>query len=165
MAGGVATILGGVGWLHDKKTPTEYGGVNELGDSQRLRHRWSYLIGRLALGVSVATVLLGLAFRSSAAGTAVTVGLGGMIAVIAVWSLLASEPTHDFLTLAIVGFALLLSPWAAGFTGGESTAWTAWVAGGLAAALGVTGYLRDERMDFSVAVRDDSAAQYRKQFP
>ncbi len=120
MAGGVATILGGVGWLHDKKTPTEYGGVNELGDSQRLRHRWSYLIGRLALGVSVATVLLGLAFRSSAAGTAVTVGLGGMIAVIAVWSLLASEPTHDFLTLAIVGFALLLSPWAAGFTGGRA---------------------------------------------
>ncbi|MEZ0357347.1 SPW repeat protein [Mycobacterium sp. SA01] len=162
VAGGLATILGGVGWLHDK-TPTEYG-VNELGDSQRLRHPWSYLIGRLALGVSVATVLLALVFRSSAAGTAVTVGLGGMIAVVAVWSLLASEPTHDFLTLAIVGFALLLSPWAAGFTG-ESTAWTAWVAGGLAAALGIAGYLRDERMDFSTAVRDDSAAQYRKQFP
>lgn len=161
VAGGLAIILGGIGWTHDR-TPTEYG-INELGDSQRLRHPWSYLIGRLALGVGVASVLLGIAFRSTVAGTAVTIGLGGMIAVVAVWSLLASEPTHDFLTLAIMGFALFLSPWAAGFTG-ENIAWTAWVAGGLATALGVLGYLRDERLDFAAAVHDDSAVRYRKQF-
>ncbi|SBS77299.1 conserved membrane hypothetical protein [uncultured Mycobacterium sp.] len=161
LAGGVAVILGGIGWTHDR-TPTEYG-INELGDSQRLRSPWSYLTGRLALGVGVASVLLGIAFRSNVAGTAVTIGLGGMIAVVAVWSLLASEPTHDFLTLGIVGFALFLSPWVAGFAG-ENIGWTAWVAGALATALGVAGYLRDERLDFATAVRDDSAAQYRRRF-
>lgn len=161
LAGGVAAILGGIAWLHDR-TPTEYG-INELGDSQRLRSPWSYLIGRLALGVGVASVVLGIAFHSTVAGTAVTIGLGGMIAVVAVWSLLASEPTHDFLTLAILGFALFLSPWVAGFAG-ENIGWAAPVAGALATALGITGYLRDERSDFAIAVRDDSAAQYRRRF-
>lgn len=161
VAGGLALILGGIGWTHDR-TATEYG-INEMGDSQRLRNRWSYLIGRLALTVGLASVLLGIAFHSTPAGTAVNVGLGGMIAVIAVWSLLASEPTHDFLTLAITGFALFLSPWVAGFAG-DNLAWTAWVAGALAAALGVAGYLRDERLDFATAVRDDSAERYRRGF-
>ncbi len=161
LAGGVAAILGGIAWTHDR-TPTVYG-INELGDSQRLRSPWSYLIGRLALCVGVASVVLGIAFHSTVAGTAVTIGLGGMIAVVAVWSLLASDSTHDFLTLAIMGFALFLSPSAAGFTG-ENIAWTAWAAGGLATALGVVGYLRDERSDFAAAVHDDSAVRYRKQF-
>lgn len=161
VAGGLALILGGIGWTHDK-TQTEYG-INELGDSQRLRHLWSYLIGRLALIIGLASVLLGIAFHSTPGATAVTIGLGGMIAVVAVWSLLASEPTHDFLTLAIAGFALLLSPWVAGFAG-DNLAWTAWVAGALTTALGVAGYLRDERLDFATAVRDDSAEQYRRRF-
>lgn len=161
VAGGVAIILGGIGWTHDR-TPTEYG-INEMGDSQRLRHRWSYLIGRLALIIGLASVLLGIALHSTPGGTAVSIGLGGMIAVIAVWSLLASEPTHDFLTLAITGFALFLSPWVAGFVG-DNLAWTAWVAGALATALGVAGYLRDERLDFATAVRDDSAERYRRRY-
>lgn len=161
VAGGLAIILGGFAWTHDR-TPTEYG-ITEVGDSQRLRHPWSYWIGRLALIIGLASVLLGVALRSTAAGTAVTVGLGGMIAVVAVWSLLASEPTHNFLTLTITGFALFLSPWVAGFTG-DNLAWTAWVAGVLAAALGVVGYLQDERLDFATAVREDSAERYRERF-
>ncbi|MCV7150802.1 SPW repeat protein [Mycobacterium pyrenivorans] len=161
VAGGLAIILGGFAWTHDR-TPTEYG-ITELGDSQQLRHPWSFLIGRMALIIGLASVLLGIAFRSTAAGTAVTIGLGGLIAVVAVWSLLASEPTHNFLTLGITGFALFLSPWVAGFTA-DSLAWTAWVAGALATALGVVGYLRDERLDFATAVRDDSAERYRRRF-
>lgn len=161
VAGGLTAILGGIGWTHDK-TPTEYG-ISEPGDSQRLRNPWSYSIGRLALIVGLTTVLLGIAFRSTAAGTGVTVGLGGMIAVVAVWSLLSSEPTHDFLTLALIGFALFLSPWVAGFAG-DNIAWTAWVAGALATALGIVGYLRDERLDFATAVRDDSAERYRGRY-
>lgn len=161
IAGGLAIILGGFAWTHDR-TPTEYG-ISELGDSQRLRHPWSYLIGRLALIIGLASVLLGIAFHSTPAGTAVTVGLGGLIAVVAVWSLLASEPTHNFLTLAITGFALFLSPWVAGFAG-DDLAWTAWVAGALATVLGVAGYVRDESQDFATAVRDDSAERYRRRY-
>ncbi|MGK2882763.1 MAG: SPW repeat domain-containing protein [Mycobacterium sp.] len=161
VAGGLAIIVGGIGWTHDR-TPTEYG-ISEPGDSQRLRHAWSYRIGRLALAVGLASVVLGIAFHSTPAGAAVSVGLGGLIAVVAVWSLLASDPTHNFLTLAITGFALFLSPWAAGYAG-DTMAWTAWAAGALATALGVAGYLRDERLDFATAVRDDSAERYREQF-
>ena len=41
--------------------------------------------------------------HSSPVGLAVTIGLGGMTAVCAVWSLLAVDPTRDYLTLAVVG--------------------------------------------------------------
>jgi hypothetical protein len=161
LAGGLAVILGGFAWTHDR-TPTEYG-ITEWGNSQRLRHPWSYWIGRLALIIGVASVLLGAGLRSTAAATAVAIGLGGMIAVVAVWSLLASEPTRDFLTLAITGFALFLSPWVAGFAA-DKLAWTAWLAGALTTALGLAGYLQDERLDFATAVRDDSAERYRRRY-
>jgi hypothetical protein len=161
VAGGLSMTLGAVGWLR-RRMPTEYG-INEMGDSQRLRHPWSYLIGRLALAVGLGTVLLGIALPTTAAGTAVTIGLGVLIAVISVWSLLASDPTHDFLSLAITGFALFLSPWVAGFAG-DNSAWTAWIAGGVASALGIIGYLRDDRLDFATAVRDDSVERYRSRY-
>lgn len=161
VAGGLSMVLGAIGWTH-RRMPTEYG-INEGGDSQRLRNPWSYAIGRLALTVGLATVLFGIALPTTAAGTAVTIGLGGLIAVISVWSLLASEPTHDFLSLAVTGFALFLSPWVAGFAG-HSSAWTIWAAGALASALGVVGYLRDERLDFTTAVGDDSDERYRRRF-
>ncbi len=161
VAGGLALILGGIGWTQDKTQAQD--GMSEWGDSQHLRNGWSFWIGRLALAVGLASIVLGVALHSAPAGTAVTIGLGAMIAVVAVWSLLASEPTHDFLLLAIVGFAMFLSPWAAGYAG-TSIAWSAWAAGALATALGVAGYLRDERMDFAAAVREDSAERYRAQF-
>ncbi|GAA2572070.1 SPW repeat protein [Mycolicibacterium diernhoferi] len=161
LAGGLAVILGGFAWMHDRTT-TEYG-ISDVGDSQRLRHPWSYWIGRLALIVGLAAVLLSIGLPATAAPRAVTIGLGAMIAVVAVWSLLASEPTHNFLTLAIVGFALFLSPWVAAFSG-DGIAWTGWVAGGLATALGVAGYVRGERGDFATAVRDDSTERYRRRY-
>lgn len=161
VAGGLALTLGGVGWTRDKAESQD--GMSEWGDSQHLRNGWSLWIGRSALVVGFASIVAGVAVHSAPAGTAVTIGLGAMIAVVAVWSLLASEPTHDFLTLSTVGFAMFLSPWVAGYAG-TSIAWPAWVAGALATALGVAGYLKDERMDFATAVRDDSAERYRAQF-
>lgn len=161
VAGSLSMALGAIGWTR-LRMPTEYG-IDEGGDSQRLRNHWSFVVGRLALIVGLATVLFGIAFPTTAAGTAVTIGLGGLIAVISVWSLLASDPTHDFLSLAVAGFALFLSPWVAGFAGHYS-AWTIWGAGAVASGLGVVGYLRDERLDFTTTVRDDSAAQYRRRY-
>jgi SPW repeat len=161
VAGGLAMILGGIGWAGGR-TRTEYG-INEIGSGPGKRSALSFWIGRAALIVGLATVLLGVAAHTTAAGTAVTIGLGGLTAVIAVWSLLAVDPTHDFLTLAVTGFALFLSPWVAGFAG-DDAAWTAWVAGALGAALGVAGYLRGERLDFTTIVRDDAAERYRDRF-
>lgn len=161
VAGGFALVLGGIGWTRDKAESQD--GMSEWGDSQHLRHGWSLWIGRSALAVGLAAIIAGVALHTAPAGTAVTIGFGALIAVTAVWSLLASEPTHDFLTLSIVGFAMFLSPWVAGYSG-ASIAWSAWAAGALATALGVAGYLKDERIDFTAAVRDDAAARYRAQY-
>jgi len=161
VAGGIAMILGGVGWVRAKRRSPDT--INEVGGGQGLRRQLSFWIGRAALVVGLGTVLLGIASDTTAAGVAVTIGLGALTAVVAVWSLLAVDPTHDFLTLAVTGFALFLSPWVAGFAG-DNAAWTAWVAGALATALGAAGYLRGERLDFTTTVRDDAAARYRKRF-
>ena len=161
VAGGLAVILGGIGWVGDK-TPTEYG-INEIGSGQAKRSAVSFWIGRVALVVGLATVLLGVAVHTTAVGTAVTIGLGGLTAVIAIWSLLAVDPTPDFLTLAVTGFALFLSPWVGGFAG-DKAAWTAWVAGVFITALGIAGYLRGEHLDFATTVREDAAERYRKRF-
>lgn len=161
VAGGLAMILGGIGWVGDK-TPTDHG-ANEIGGGKAKRSSLSFWIGRAALVVGLAAVVLGIAAHTTAAGTAVTIGLGGLSAVIAVWSLLAVDPTHDFLTLAVTGFALFLSPWVAGFAR-DNTAWTAWVAGVLATALGVAGYLRGERLNFATTVHDDAVERYGNRF-
>lgn len=161
VAGGLAMILGGIGWVADKP-PTGYG-VNEIGSGQVRRSALSFWIGRAALVAGLATVLLGIAAQTTVAGTAVTIGLGGLTAVFAVWSLLAVDPTHDFLTLACTGFALFLAPWVGGFAG-DGAAWTAWVSGALVTLLGVAGYRRGERLDFAATVRDESATRYRERF-
>ncbi len=161
VAGGLAMILGGIGWVGGK-TPTEYG-VNEIGSGQVQRSALSFWIGRAALVVGLASVLLGIAAHTTAAGVAVMIGLGGLTAVFAVWSLLAVDTTHDFLTLACTGFALFLAPWVAGFSG-DTAAWTAWVSGALIAALGVAGYLRGERRGFATTVRDDAVERYRERY-
>jgi SPW repeat-containing protein len=73
----------------------------------------------------------------------------------------APEPLREF--FGARGFALFLSPWAGGFVA-DNAAWTAWIAGALATALGVGGYLRGERLEFTTSVRDDAARQYRARF-
>jgi hypothetical protein len=161
VAGGIAMVLGGVGWV-STRTPTEYG-IHEVGGRPTKRPAESYWLARAALVVALAAVLLGIAVHSTAAGAAVTIGLGGMTAVVAVWSMLAADPTHDFLTMAVTGFALFLSPWVAGFAG-DNAAWTTWIAGGIIAATGVSGYLRGEHLAFGTTVERDAIAQYREQY-
>jgi SPW repeat len=161
IAGALAMVLGGVGWL-TSKPPTETG-VNEISTPFTDRSELSFWLGRAALIVGLATVLLGATVHSSPSGTATTIGFGGMTAVVAVWSLLAVDPTHDFLTLAVLGFALFLAPWVGGFAG-DRAGWTAWVAGAIATSLGVVGYLRGESLDFSRTAHEDAQARYRERF-
>jgi hypothetical protein len=121
-------------------------------------------ISRAVFVVGIVTIVSGATVvHSSPVGVAVTVGLGGMTVVIAVWSLLAVDPTRDYLTLAVLGFALFNGPWVGGFAG-DGAAWTAWASGGIVTVLGVAGYLRGESLDFTRTVRDDAQARYRERF-
>jgi hypothetical protein len=161
VVGFAAMILGAVGWLNGRP-PTVYG-INENTSSQARPSAVARWISRSALVVGLVTVVLGATVvKSSPAAVAVTIGLGGFTAVIAVWSLLAADPTRDYLTLAVVGFALFLAPWLAGFAG-DQAAWAAWAPGFIATALGVAGYLRGESLDSARVVRAEADAQYREQ--
>ena len=102
----------------------------------------------------------GVLLQSDPPGVAVLIGSGAMIAVIALWSLLAADPTRDYLTLAVVGFALVLAPWVAGFAD-DAAASIARNSGIGATALGVAGYLRGESLDFAATMRENAAARYR----
>ena len=162
VVGFLAMALGAVGWLNSRP-PTVYG-INENTSSQTTPSTVARWISRAALVVGLGTVVLGATVaQPSPAAVAVTVGLGSFTAVIAMWSLLAADPTRDYFTLAVVGFALFLTPWLAGFADGEA-AWAAWAPGFIATALGVAGYLRGESLDFARTVRDDADARYRQRF-
>ncbi|OBF36710.1 hypothetical protein A5724_12635 [Mycobacterium sp. ACS1612] len=120
-------------------------------------------IGRAALAVGLVGVLRGLAMPGPTTGAAVLIGLGGLAAVVALWSLLAVDPTYDFLTLAVTGSALFLSPWVGGFVTTD-VATTAWVVGALITALGVIGYLRREPIDLTETAPNDAASRYDARF-
>ena len=158
VVGFVAMALGAIGWLNDR--PPTVSGINENTSSQTRPSAVARWIGRAALVVGLVTVVLGATVvQSSPAAVAVTIGLGAFTAVIAMWSLLAADPTRDYLTLAVVGFTLFLAPWLAGFAG-DQAAWAACIPGVTATALGVAGYLRGESLDFARTVRADADARY-----
>jgi hypothetical protein len=162
VVGFLAMVLGAIGWL-SSRPPTVYG-INENTSSQTRRSAVADWISRAALVVGLGAVVLGATVvQSSPAAVAVTVGLGGFTAVIAMWSLLAADPTRDYFTLAVVGFALFLAPWLAAFAGDEA-AWAAWIPGFIATALGVAGYLRGESLDFAQTVRNEADARYGQRF-
>jgi SPW repeat-containing protein len=162
VVGFVAMALGAIGWLHNR--PPTVSGIDENTSSQTRPSAVARWISRAALVVGLVTVVLGATVvQSSPAAVAVTIGLGAFTAVIAVWSLLAADPTRDYLTLAVVGFTLFLAPWLAGFAG-DQTAWAAWIPGVTATALGVAGYLRGESLDFARTVRADADARYRERY-
>jgi hypothetical protein len=162
VVGFLAMVLGAIGWL-SSKPPTVYG-INENTSSQTRPSAVADWLSRAALVVGLGAVVLGaMVVQSSPAAFAVTVGLGGFTAVIAMWSMLAADPTRDYFTLAVMGFALFLAPWLAAFAGDEA-AWAAWIPGSIATALGVAGYLRGESLDFAPTVNDDARARYRQRF-
>ncbi len=162
VVGFLTMALGAAGWLNSRP-PTIYG-INENTSSQTTPSAVARWISRAALVVGLGTVVLGATVaQPSPAAVAAIVGLGSFTAVIAVWSLLATDPTRDYFTLAVVGIALFLTPWLAGFAD-DQTAWAAWVPGFTATILGVGGYLRGESLDFARTVRDDAHAQYLQRF-
>lgn len=162
ISGFLAMALGATAWA--RGNPPTASGIRDYGVGPTglgAVHSW---MSRAALVTGVATVVLAATVvHSTPVATAVMIGLGGLTAVAALWSLLATDPTRDYLTIAVVGFALFLSPWAGGYAG-SSAAWTAWISGGIVTILGVTGYLRSERLDVGTAVADDAETRYHKRF-
>ena len=161
MGGGfVAMALGAIGWLTTGRQPCPASPRTPA--ARRDPVRWP--VGSVELHLSSVlspSVLGATVVQSTPAAVAVTIGLGAFTAVIAVWSLLAADPTRDYLTLAVVGLTLFRAPWLAGFAG-DQAAWAAWIPGVTATALGVAGYLRGESLDFARTVRADADARYRE---
>ncbi|MCA4727295.1 SPW repeat domain-containing protein [Mycolicibacterium fortuitum] len=165
VAGAIALTLGGIGWLGDKP-PTEYGMADygvAVTSKRRPAREW---VGRIAFVVGILAVVLaatGSHSHSSAVGAGLTAGLGFLIAVLALWSMLAVDPTHDHWTLTIAGFALLVAPWMAGFVD-DRAAWIAWTGGLVVTVLSGIAYLSDDSSGLSETIRDKSIAVYRRTF-
>ncbi|WP_433337983.1 SPW repeat protein [Spirillospora sp. CA-294931] len=72
--------------------------------------------------------------------------LGALLALAGLYSLLGAAGPSAWTATA---FALLIfvSPWAFGFTGEDAAAWTAWIAGGVAAIVGVWGATQTTRAE------------------
>jgi hypothetical protein len=162
VSGFVVSALGGMAWTHDG--PPTATGINEYGIGGSKRRTVGAWVGGPALVVGIAAVVFAGLVHASPAATGFTVGLGGLTAVLALWSLLATDPTVDHLKIATTGLALFIAPWVAGFAA-DRGAWTAWVAGFILTALGVAGYLRSESLDYPRLVRDEAVAAYQRRFP
>jgi hypothetical protein len=162
VAGFVVLALGLMAWTRDG--PPTQTGINEYGIGDPKRPTTGAWVGWPALVVGIVAAVLAGVMHSSPATTCFTVGLGALIAVLALWSLLATDPTRDHLKIATTGLALSIAPWVAGFAA-DRVAWIAWAAGFMATALGVTGYLRGETLDYTRVVRDEAVAAYQRRFP
>ncbi|MGW0174102.1 SPW repeat protein [Rhodococcus sp. NPDC003322] len=102
-----------------------------------------------------AALLLGLVTMSASfwadttpIGSGLTLGLGAITAIYALWSLVAKDPTKDHWALSVVGLVLFIAPWVGQFAG-DGAAWTAWIAGALVMAVAGTAYVADESTELT----------------
>jgi hypothetical protein len=64
--------------------------------------------------------------------------LGALLALAGLYALLSAAGPSTW-TATAFAVLIFISPWAFGFTGENAAAWTAWIAGGVAAIVGVWG--------------------------
>ena len=127
-------------------TPTELAaparadaGSNLNGLARSTPKSW---IGWAALVVGIGALAASITLTSTPAGQGLTLGFAAFIAFFALVSLLARNQTPTHWGLFVAGFVLFLLPWlGAGFAPDPAAAWTAWVVGSLATALGAIGWL------------------------
>ncbi|WP_283132938.1 SPW repeat domain-containing protein [Rhizohabitans arisaemae] len=96
----------------------------------------------VATVAGLATLLAPLIWASGAAGVKQPlIVLGALLAVSGLYGLLGAAGAASWASTA---FAVLifLSPWAFEFTSSASAAWTAWIAGGVAAIVGLWAVLQ-----------------------
>ncbi|RCG27002.1 hypothetical protein DQ384_27350 [Sphaerisporangium album] len=99
-----------------------------------LSKSWADVVAFLA-GVVAVLAPFFWADGSRAAGQPLLL-LGGLLLVSALWTLLGAGGASSWVTAAF-GALLVLSPWAFGFDGDGSAAWTAWIAGGATVIVGL----------------------------
>jgi hypothetical protein len=139
------------------RVSSEYG-INDPTTRHASADAAAFCISSMALALGVVTIARAV-LHTHPTGLAVTLGFGAMIAAIALWSLRVIDPTHHYLAVTVLGFALLLAPGFGGFTD-DAAAWTAWASGLGATTLGLGGYLRGETPDFEATDRDPATARY-----
>ena len=119
------------------------------------------LIGWAALVLGIGGVVASLAVTSTRAGGGLTFGFAAFIAFFGLLSLLVRNPTPDHWGLFVSGFVLFLLPWlGAGFAPDPGAAWTAWVVGFVAMALGAIGWLNDRPPTVS-GINENTSSQTR----
>lgn len=111
--------------------------------------------GAIALILGIVTMTASLWFDTTPVGSGVTLGLGAIAAIYALWSLIARDPTKDHWSLSVVGLILFISPWIGQFAG-DGAAWTAWIAGALIMLVGSSAYLADEFADVTASTQGRS---------
>lgn len=99
-------------------------------------------VGWIAIGFGVFTAVTPAWAATTRAGAACTLGMGVFIAFYGVLGLLVRNPTQVHWGLVVVGLALFIAPWIAGFAS-DGAAWTACVSGFVALALGLMAWMRD----------------------
>ncbi len=112
--------------------------VSPNGLVKRIRRGW---IGWAALVAGVGAAVAAITLTATPAEEGLTRGFAALLAFIALLSLVVRNQTTTLWGLFVAGFALLLLPWLAGFAADPGSAWTAWVVGFLAMALGAVGWL------------------------
>ncbi|NGP06631.1 SPW repeat protein [Rhodococcus sp. 14C212] len=115
--------------------------------------------GTIALILGIVTMTASVWFDTTPVGSGVTLGLGAIAAIYALWSLIARDPTKDHWSLSVVGLILFISPWIGQFAG-DGAAWTAWIAGALIMLVGGAAYLADESADVAAATREEERRTY-----
>ncbi|EME66257.1 MULTISPECIES: SPW repeat domain-containing protein [Rhodococcus] len=120
--------------------------------------------GAIALILGIVTMTASVWFDTTAVGSGVTLGLGAIAAIYALWSLIARDPTKDHWSLSVVGLILFISPWIGQFAG-DGAAWTAWIAGALIMLVGSSAYLADESADVTASTREQERRAYASTAP
>jgi hypothetical protein len=116
-------------------------------------------VGWTALALGVATAIAPAWADTTPGGAAITTGLGAMIAIVAMWSLIARDPTKDHWVLSILGLTLFNAPWF-GLFAGDGAAWSAWIAGPLVMLLSGSTYVLDEATNITENARVNELAKY-----
>lgn len=117
-------------------------------------------VGWTAMALGAAAAVTPLWAATTAAGTSLTVGLGALTVIFAVWSLLARNPAKDHWALSVIGLMLFMSPWIGGFVG-EGAGWSTWTIGLLLTLLAGTAYVKDEAGNIAETTRVDELVSYR----
>jgi hypothetical protein len=120
------------------------------------------IVGWGAMALGLATAATSIWTDTTAAATGLTLGLGALTVIYAMWSLLARNPTKDHWSLSVIGLMLFISPWVGGFAA-EGAGWVAWTTGLLLALLAGTAYVHDEAGNVAEAARVDELVTYRLQ--